>query len=267
VISTEDQSIDQYETTLDYLSGDWQIYQLKDGHRFSTDDVAAAAYAIEHLPEAPSKILDLGTGIGSVALMLAWRWPSAKVVGVEAQAMSFSLGQKTRKHNQVEDRVTFIHGDFREAKNIPEPGSYPLVTGSPPYLIPEKGIISNHLQKAYCRFELRGGVEDYCQAAKKAMAPEGYFSLVFGARWIPRVFEAAERSGLKILRWRRMIPRVDREALLAVFLMRHSEIDGETEQQPDLLIRGEGGKRTDAMVRLRASVGMPDKPRKRKKTP
>ena len=40
----------------------------------------------------------------------------------------------------------------------------------------------------------------------------------------------------------------------------------ETKQQADLLIRGDEGKRTEAMVKLRASVGMPDKPRKRKKT-
>jgi len=263
VTAPQNQIIEGYETTLDYLSGDWQIYQLKDGHRYSTDDVVTAAYAIENVPAPPTKILDLGTGIGSVAMMLAWRWPNSKVVGIEAQAISVELGRQTRAHNGADDRVQFIHGDFRSANIIPDPGTYPLVTGSPPYLPPDEGTISNHMQKAYCRFELRGGVEDYCMAASRAMTPDGYFSMVFGARWVPRVFEAASAAGLSIRRWRRLVPRVDREPLLAVFLMRHISESTKPEQQPDLVIRGADDKRTPEMVKLRGSLGMPDVPRSR----
>jgi tRNA1(Val) A37 N6-methylase TrmN6 len=40
-------------------------------------------------------VLDLGCGIGSVLLMLAWRFPDAAVVGVEAQALSLDLARRS----------------------------------------------------------------------------------------------------------------------------------------------------------------------------
>ena len=38
------------ETTLDRLTGGWRIYQLRRGHRFSTDDVLTAWTALGALP-------------------------------------------------------------------------------------------------------------------------------------------------------------------------------------------------------------------------
>ena len=60
-----------YNETLDAVSGHFRLYQLAHGHRFSTDDVLVAWYATENSPQA-NRILDLGSGIGSVALMVAF---------------------------------------------------------------------------------------------------------------------------------------------------------------------------------------------------
>jgi hypothetical protein len=72
------------DETLDAISGHFRIFQLRDGHRFSTDDVLTAWYGTTWAPRA-SSILDLGSGIGSVATIAAWRLPSARVVTIEAQ--------------------------------------------------------------------------------------------------------------------------------------------------------------------------------------
>ena len=52
--------------TLDYISGHFRMFQLRGGHRFSTDDVLTAWYGTTWCPSART-ILDLGSGIGSVA--------------------------------------------------------------------------------------------------------------------------------------------------------------------------------------------------------
>ena len=60
------------EETLDAISGHFRIFQLRRGHRFSTDDVLTAWYGTTWAP-SPSSVLDLGSGIGSVATIAAWR--------------------------------------------------------------------------------------------------------------------------------------------------------------------------------------------------
>src|SRR5579863_1242745 len=70
--------------TLDAISGHFRIYQLANGHRFSTDDILTAWYGTAWCPSARTA-LDLGSGIGSVGMVAAWRLPGARWVTVEAQ--------------------------------------------------------------------------------------------------------------------------------------------------------------------------------------
>src|SRR5262249_36290414 len=79
--------------TLDHLAGEWKIFQLKGGHRFSADDVLTAWIASRARPDA-LRILDLGSGIGSVGLLTLFRLGlGARLVGVEVQEVSLDLAR------------------------------------------------------------------------------------------------------------------------------------------------------------------------------
>src|SRR5918997_841904 len=80
--------------TLDAISGHYRIFQLRKGHRFSTDDVLTAWYGTTWASSA-RRVLDLGSGIGSVAMIAAWRLPRARVVAIEAQEESVRLARKS----------------------------------------------------------------------------------------------------------------------------------------------------------------------------
>jgi tRNA1(Val) A37 N6-methylase TrmN6 len=247
--------------SLDALSGAWRIYQFKEGHRFSTDDVITASYAADHVPRAPRRILDLGTGIGSVAMMCAWRWRDAQVVGIEAQAWSANLAKNSIEYNGITDRVDIRHGDFRVAGALSEDARFDLVTCSPPYIPLGSGTVSGRLQRAYCRFEIRGGVEEYLAVAASVLTEDGNVSLIFDARGLDRVERAARAAGLRIRHWRRVVSRQGRDPLLVAFILaptrEHWELGAPEE---DLVVRDEDDERTDEMARIRASVGMPPMP-------
>src|SRR4051794_25086092 len=93
--------------TLDYISGHFKIFQYESGHRFSTDDVLTAWYATQWAPRV-ALAADLGSGIGSVALVVAWRLPGARMVTVEAQERSVHLARKSVRYNGLQPRFT-IH--------------------------------------------------------------------------------------------------------------------------------------------------------------
>src|SRR5262245_20828514 len=90
-----------------WLAGDWRILQRVDGHRWSLDDLATAHLPAE-LSDAPERVLDLGCGIGTVALFLAWCLPCAEVVGIEAQGLSAAMARRSIAWNGVEARVRVL---------------------------------------------------------------------------------------------------------------------------------------------------------------
>ena len=100
-------------------------------------------------------------------MMVAWGLPDVKMVGVEAQALSYGLARRSLAYNGVTSRVEVRHGDLREADMVPEGSVFDLVTGTPPYIPLGHGSVSKKEQCGPCRFEYRGGVEDYCDAAKR----------------------------------------------------------------------------------------------------
>ena len=160
--------------TLDHLAGDWKIYQLKGGHRFSADDVLTAWTASRAMPGADS-ILDLGCGLGSVGLLTLWRLPRACLTGVEVQPISLDLARKTVAYNHLEDRVTLHLQDLRHPLAA---GQFPLITGSPPYFERDKATMSPHPQRAAARCELHGDVFDYCRTAALHLGENGRFVFV-----------------------------------------------------------------------------------------
>ena len=166
--------IESHET-LDAISGRYRLFQLRAGHRFSTDDVLTAWYGTCWAP-TPRTVLDLGSGIGSVGMIAAWRLPVARFVTIEAQEVSVALAQRSARYNGLTERYDIRHGDFRELHSDER---FDLVLGSPPYFPLGSGIVSEHPQKVACRFETRGSIADYCQTAAAHLSPAGYFACVF----------------------------------------------------------------------------------------
>src|ERR1035437_7032173 len=164
--------------TLDAISGHFRLFQLRDGHRFSTDDILTAWYGTTWCPTARTA-LDLGSGIGTVGMICAWRLSGAKFVAVEAQSESVALAKKSACYNGLTDRYEIREGDFRVPNILRAEKKFDLIPGSPPYFPPDASVKSEHPQKLACRFELRGTVADYCTTAAKHLASGGFFACVF----------------------------------------------------------------------------------------
>ncbi|MGH8071949.1 MAG: methyltransferase [Candidatus Entotheonellia bacterium] len=101
------------DITLDILAGSWRIFQLRRGHRFSTDDLLTAWASVRAQPQA-RRLLDLGAGIGSVGLLALWKLSAAAhLTMVEVQAVSHALACRTVRYNGMAVRVTPHLQDLR----------------------------------------------------------------------------------------------------------------------------------------------------------
>lgn len=247
--------------SLDPIVGDWRLFQLKKGHRFSVDDVATAWRAAAASPRA-RRLLDIGTGIGSVATATLWKLgnPEATLVGVEAQQVSVDLNRRSVRLNGLADRVTVLHGDLRDPDVIPADllpaGGFDLITGSPPYIPEGKGVLSPIPQRAGARIELRGSVFDYCQAARRWLAPGGRFTFVMAAA-DPRTEAAPPAHGLTIVERLDITFRAGRAPHIAVLVCARAEDVPEPAERAtlSLTLRDETGRLTPENLEFRQQMG------------
>lgn len=247
--------------TLDAISGHYRIYQLRNGHRFSTDDVLTAWYGTTWCPSART-VLDLGSGIGSVGMIAAWRLTGAKFVTVEAQDESVAMARKSAQYNGLESCYEIRHGDFRDEGVIKEEEKFDLVLGSPPYFPGGTGIEGDHPQKVACRFELRGDIGDYCRVAARHLAFGGFFACVFPNEQAERVEQSASKAGLVIVRRRPVVFKEGEPPLLSLFglmLAEHLPEDfrGQTWTEPPLIIRRKDGGIHPEYSAVKLAIGFP----------
>lgn len=240
--------------TLDRLTKDYALYQRRRGHRHSTDDLTTAWYAVTHAPAQLRRALDLGTGIGSVGLSIAWKLPSVMLTAIEVQAVSFRILQENVSANGLQERVRTIHADLRTY----EPDApFDLVTGSPPYFGVKDGIVSADSQRAAARFELHGDVRDYCGAAARALAEDGRFVFCFPTPQIDRALAACAEHGLFVLTRCDVIPRVTISPLFSLLccVRETAPHPAATVIEPPLVVREEGGAHTPSMLAVRHTFG------------
>ncbi|MET0339766.1 MAG: methyltransferase [Polyangiales bacterium] len=241
--------------TDDQITGASRILQRRHGHRYSLDDVLTAWEAASLAPDARA-CLELGSGIGSVLLMLAYKLPDARFVAIEAQRNAFALLRENVQRNQLDARVRTVHGDLRaETPALAE--RFDLVTGTPPYVPPGSATPSHDAQKAYARQEFRGGVEAYLAAAGSVLAPRGIAVVCGDARTPERFFAGAASAGLTVFRRRDAVPRAGKGALFSVFSCQRADAPARPfEHLPPWIARDAEGARTEAYLSVRAFFGI-----------
>jgi len=250
--------------TLDAISGYFRIFQLENGHRFSTDDVLTAWYGTSWCPSARS-VLDLGSGIGTVGMIAAWRLPGARFVTVEAQEESVRLARKSARWNGLEARYEIRAGDFRDQKILRVDERFDLVLGSPPYFPLGSGVEGDHPQKISCRFEMRGNIADYCAIAAQHLERGGVFACVFPVspeEQHQRMKASAAAVGLSIVRWRPVVLREGERPLLGLFCMMPSNdlpepMRARVWTEPPLIIRTREGTVHPEYSAVKMSFGFP----------
>jgi tRNA1Val (adenine37-N6)-methyltransferase len=236
--------------TEDRLTRDVTIVQRLKGHRFSSDDMITAFVAVRRAPHA-TRVLDLGCGIGSVLLHVAWSLPDSTLVGIEAQEISFALLAENVRRNQMNDRITIHHGDLRD-RSARLGGPFELVTGTPPYFPPATALDAMDAQRAYARIEYRGGIDAYVIAGAAALAPGGSLVLCGDARTEERLEAAAREVGLRVVARTSIVASAPKPPLFAVWTLSRGHEDFVASE---LVLRDAEGRSTDDAAMLRDFSG------------
>ena len=121
------------------------------------DSETLIAAALDHFGAGPgpSRILDLGTGPGTLLLAALDQWPRATGIGVDASPQALQYARANAKRLGLSQRATFRKGDW--ATGISE--RFDLVLINPPYVAEDA--------------ELGAGVAEYEPSEALFAGPEG----------------------------------------------------------------------------------------------
>lgn len=248
---------------LSYLAGDWRLFQPKSGHRWSLDDLVTAYVAVEAMRgEEGFFAVDLGCGLGSVLMLVAWAFPTLQVTGVEAQAARARRARRSLRFNGAADRCAVVDGDLRDVAGLLQAvtGKPRLITGTPPYFEPTATNLSHDAEAAACRAEIRGGLEVYLDAGVALLADDGVLVLCYPDTSAERARVAGQERGLHLRSRLRVVPAAGKPPLIVVDCFARGAATDQRATEAELTVRGADGQWTEAFRAVRRRFGMPERP-------
>jgi tRNA1(Val) A37 N6-methylase TrmN6 len=157
-------------------------------------DALALARAVNLTPGM--RILDLGTGQGVIALMLAAR-ERVCVTGVERElgVMAIARRNGVRNASLLRGSVRWVVADVRALPWVR--AEFDLVVMNPPYYRPREGRLSPNPARAAARHEVHGALGDWVRAAAMSLRPGGQAVCVHLPRRCAEIVGLLETAGFE----------------------------------------------------------------------
>jgi tRNA1Val (adenine37-N6)-methyltransferase len=159
------------KTRGDFHFKQFSISHDRSTHKVGTDGVLLGAWVNV---DGASRILDIGTGSGVVAIMLAQRTsPSAKIDAVEIQESDAKQAEANVKNSPWSEKVSVIHSAIQDFKPDHQ---YDLIVSNPPFFINSWLPPDQSRSKARHSHEL--SFPDLVANISQLLVPEGKFSVI-----------------------------------------------------------------------------------------
>jgi len=240
-------NLDTELETLDELSGyDLRIIQPRHGYRFSVDPLLLADFAGVRRGE---RCVDLGTGCGVIALLLARLAEGCSVTGIEFQQVMARLAARNVLLNGLAQRVEIAEEDVVSLKARFPVDSFDLVVSNPPYRRPGTGKVSPRTGRDDARHESSATLADFLAAAKYLVKPSGRICLIYHTCRLAELMAQAALQKLAPLRLR-MVHGTSRAQARMFMIELAKGRSGELRVEPPLMVRGDDGGYSEEKLRV-----------------
>jgi release factor glutamine methyltransferase len=155
---------------------------------------------LEHYPDttAPLRILDLGTGPGTLLLAVLSEFPEARGLGIDASDVALGHARSNARALGLADRAAFQLGDWTNGLD----GEFDLILCNPPY-VESDALLDRQVadfEPASALFAGKDGLDDYRRILPMLparLASYGLAVLEIGANQRDAVSRLAEGEGLQ----------------------------------------------------------------------
>ena len=151
----------------------FSLEQDRTAMKIGTDGVLLGAWT--PIEKNPYSILDIGTGTGIIALMLAQRSTAEQIDALEIDEDAYEQATDNFENSPWNDRLFCFHAGLDEFVEDPE-DEYDLIVSNPPFY--SEDYKSSNEQRDLARFQDAMPFEDLIEAAALLLSENGIFSVI-----------------------------------------------------------------------------------------
>lgn len=186
----------------------YQIIQDPKRFCFGIDAVLLSGFAEVKRGE---RVLDLGTGTGIIPILLEAKTEGEHFTGLEIQPESAEMAARSVVLNGLEEKISIVEGDIKDASKLFGASSFDVITTNPPYMIGNHGFTNGADAKTIARHEVCCDLDDILRESAKLLKPSGKFFMVHRPFRLAEIFSKMVEYRIEPKRMRLVYPYVDRE--------------------------------------------------------
>jgi tRNA1Val (adenine37-N6)-methyltransferase len=178
----------------------FKIIQKKSAMKVGTDGVLLGAWVNVH---SAKKILDVGTGTGVIALMMAQR-STAEITAIEIEKKSFDEACFNFRKSPWVNRIHSIHQSF-QAFSLETNEKLDLIISNPPFF--ENASKATELNRSNARHTDLLPYYELIRGNKNLLADSGRLALILPVEQSERFISLAETNSLYVSRLTKVRPK------------------------------------------------------------
>jgi tRNA1Val (adenine37-N6)-methyltransferase len=151
----------------------FSVEQDRTAMKIGTDGVLLGAWT--PIDNNPFSVLDVGTGTGIIALMLAQRSAAEQIDALEIDEDAYEQATDNFENSPWNDRLFCFHAGLDEFVEEPE-DEYDIIVSNPPFY--SEDFKSNNEQRDLARFQDAMPFEQLIEAAALLLSEKGVFSVI-----------------------------------------------------------------------------------------
>ncbi len=189
------------------------VLQPRNGYRFSIDSLLLADFVRSRRGDY---FLDIGTGCGIIALILAKRDHSIKVAAIEIQRDLTEIALENVHLNCLDGQIEVYGEDLIRVPEMFPAGQFDHVVANPPYRSSASGRLCKNPQENLARHEILTDLGQILSVTRYALHPGGRVSLIYPADRIVRLLSHMHELGLEPKRLEMVHPDPTSQARLVL---------------------------------------------------
>ena len=189
--------------------------------------------------EDTEHILDVGTGCGIIALLLAQR-SEARIDAIDMDKPSVDEAALNFKNTPWHSRLSAIHSSFQDYRPDPEK-KYDLIVSNPPFF--NRSLLPESDRLILAKHTISFPIEVFITKSFKFLENNGRLAVVLPVEESVDFHKMATKVGFFEFRMLEIYPKSEKPMNRKVLVFSKSEVDNP--EAESLLIRDSGGKYTD----------------------